>query len=102
RTTTRASYPLSLHDALPIWLCQLYQINQNRRNTPGIPETPLLRPVIDRGEGSERVQERMHRIQLLGRMRQALHDVGGALGRVAVDRKSTRLNSSHVKISYAV
>src|SRR3989442_7540905 len=29
-------------------------------------------------------------------------DMAGARGRIAEDRKSTRLNSSHVRISYAV
>src|SRR5690606_41531391 len=36
---------------------------------------------------------------------QVIHDAGGAAGRLvprALDRKSTRLNSSHVKSSYAV
>src|SRR5690625_6554580 len=44
---------------------------------------------------------RVHRIELgIGDRRLLLVDIGG--GSVGEDRKSTRLNSSHVAISYAV
>src|SRR3989442_3361458 len=58
-TATTEIYTLSLHDALPIWLCPL-----GRHAGPG----PGRAPAAQRG----------------------------------ADRKSTRLNSSHVRISYAV
>src|SRR6202171_6638062 len=59
-TATTEIYPLSLHDALPIWLL-----------------TPVFAPdTVDRA-------------------------VRFYLG-LLVDRKSTRLNSSHLAISYAV
>src|SRR5437773_4807184 len=68
-TATRVIYPLSLHDALPIW-------------------DPRGRPHLARVEKG--------------------HPGLGGLGRdeldvqSPVDRKSTRLNSSHITISYAV
>src|SRR5436305_3056501 len=67
-------YTLSLHDALPIW-------QGDRRHV-------LSGGRIDRG----------------GRHPDGPHDQGHSLLRTGVrrDRKSTRLNSSHVRISYAV
>src|SRR5690606_40110244 len=72
-TATTEIYTLSLHDALPILI-----------------RPPLAQPRLARRrlvEAAQKVQERA-----FGLPRRA--DVG--------DRKSTRLNSSHVKISYAV
>src|SRR3989442_7831366 len=72
-TATTEIYTLSLHDALPI---SLMGSNMQRQ------AVPLLRtaaPLV--GTGMEEITAR---------------DSG------AVDRKSTRLNSSHVRISYAV
>src|SRR5690349_25166700 len=74
---TTEIYTLSLHDALPI--CQ--------RGHPGECGPPVERRPEGRGRLGEEAQA------LLG-------PVGGLL-RVG-DRKSTRLNSSHVEISYAV
>src|SRR5690606_41991144 len=74
-TTTTDIYTLSLHDALPISA----GVRAQGRG-PG-----------DREEGHRRGHHRGHH---LGR--------GDRTRRTAGDRKSTRLNSSHVKISYAV
>src|SRR5204862_6672951 len=87
--TTRL-YTLSLHDALPIssFRCELRQ-----------------QPQRDHGEERHRAVQQClpadqnqvrHRCQQQGRdqARRAAVDAG--------DRKSTRLNSSHVEISYAV
>src|SRR3712207_8862156 len=80
-TATTEIYTLSLHDALPI--------------------------LVDRGVGLEQVRaadQLVHRAdaerghdppQLLGHEEEEVDDVLG-------DRKSTRLNSSHANISYAV
>src|SRR5690349_22930868 len=70
-------YTLSLHDALPIWA------GQRHRGGAGQPD--LLEH--HRGQ-ARRVALRAHHDQILA------HE--------PVDRKSTRLNSSHVEISYAV
>src|SRR3712207_8654451 len=74
-TATTEIYTLSLHDALPISGrgCGLH-----RRRAPGIPRFRAVRP--------------------RPRLR---HDQRGTRGD-AGDRKSTRLNSSHANISYAV
>src|SRR5690606_41021465 len=91
---TTALYTLSLHDALPIF---------SRDAEAGI-DTPgtlwLHRPLL---EGVLR-----QRVLALPGLETVQGAVGGLLtsedGRTVtgVDRKSTRLNSSHVKISYAV
>src|SRR5688572_32886255 len=74
-------YTLSLHDALPIY--------RRRTNTNGFPDLPDEPPrVVPPFAGSEHglTHERVH-----FRRRE-----------VGLDRKSTRLNSSHSQISYAV
>src|SRR3712207_8923292 len=83
-TATTEIYTLSLHDALPI------------------SDGP-------RGAGSDAVARRIRRTrpQRLCRAEQAAGPRAGAAGparrpRDALDRKSTRLNSSHANISYAV
>src|SRR3712207_8549246 len=74
-TATTEIYTLSLHDALPIY--------QHRRRSPG--------PQRVRGDqGIVRGQPR--RGELSGPVPQSARR----------DRKSTRLNSSHANISYAV
>src|SRR5207247_9229152 len=90
---TTHTYPLSLHDALPIsltpMLCakilrmshshgQLFQMFERGLNALSERYAGLLRRAVD------------HRAVVLG----------GTLA--VVDRKSTRLNSSHEWISYAV
>src|SRR5690554_7366588 len=78
---TTAIYTLSLHDALPIF-----------------DELPL----IHRVEPIVQLAFRGHEHRLSRAV--GIEDVGseGLLDDRAVDRKSTRLNSSHVRISYAV
>src|SRR3712207_7886177 len=76
-TATTEIYTLSLHDALPI--------SEGARASKSAP--PATSP---RGVGTQPVlldEERVFRLQNLNRR---------------VDRKSTRLNSSHANISYAV
>src|SRR5690625_6936803 len=75
-TATPDYYPLSLHDALPIYPSHQFLDREG------------LRYVVIRA----RVQS-AHAVRLLRPRSQ--HDDGE-------DRKSTRLNSSHVAISYAV
>src|SRR5690606_41974907 len=80
---TTVIYTLSLHDALPIW-----------RQAPAV-------------KGAQDVEQALHTLLtgsgLQGRVEGGMLTVQSApaAGEPA-DRKSTRLNSSHVKISYAV
>src|SRR5690606_41261399 len=86
---TTEIYPLSLHDALPI-----SQPPDHRRGDP----LSRLGAVSD---------DRRHHDQPAKRIRNRQPALPSRLcrraaGEVEIDRKSTRLNSSHVKISYAV
>src|SRR3712207_7960859 len=82
-TATTEIYTLSLHDALPI--------SPGQRRA-GVAAGPGQR--VDDGDRVDALQEVRHAAVGLGRTRGLEHQV--------VDRKSTRLNSSHANISYAV
>src|SRR5438874_9625474 len=73
-TATTEIYTLSLHDALPIWLIKANVPSRMAFATSSVTDS---RVVLDQ-PGAEK---------LIGQ---------------GEDRKSTRLNSSHVEISYAV
>src|SRR5205814_8211451 len=88
-------YTLSLHDALPIFL------RRESRRVERIPPVVLARrPPAARHRGALRRRPPARR----GLHRAALAAEGGLrlLARPRPDRKSTRLNSSHLGISYAV
>src|SRR5690606_41391221 len=88
---------LSLHDALPIWVLRIGQLLVGRRQPParGVhrgrqPGRRQIKPPFRGGcivaaRGQPPLPHPLHRHAPL-----------------VQDRKSTRLNSSHVKISYAV
>src|SRR5207253_10146592 len=93
---TSALYTLSLHDALPI--CDF---GERRGNDPA------LEGLVDGGAGVSGIAD------IGGPIEDVAEDVvfvrgsgpriiGNFLFQVRQDRKSTRLNSSHVAISYAV
>src|SRR5690606_41512861 len=85
------STPLSLHDALPI----LEQLARSGQRHAG--EVALQVICIARAIG-RRVEHRVDPVEHV-----AWAKSGGEIAALAAaDRKSTRLNSSHVKISYAV
>src|SRR5437762_9823479 len=75
-------YTLSLHDALPI--CSIYLIRGKAE--PGVTIRAAGRETIAAPDGAFQVQI----------------TAGGSIRELTVDRKSTRLNSSHRCISYAV
>src|SRR3712207_9019482 len=78
-TATTEIYTLSLHDALPI--------SRTHMSIGGPPSSGETEPCGD-GEAPDRTARRLSaRIRLVP---------------VLLDRKSTRLNSSHANISYAV
>src|SRR5690606_41564582 len=82
-TPTPAIYTLSLHDALPI--C--------RHCDAGALGRHHVAPFVDE---HDQAKDSDHRKSI----QQEIHTHSGQVP--APDRKSTRLNSSHVKISYAV
>src|SRR5207248_11249682 len=87
--------PLSLHDALPIYDLR-QRIEQGKlfvreeRRRRGC-RRQLLRQSLG---NSKRCRQ--------GRRRSELENIASSLHRFPLDRKSTRLNSSHRTISYAV
>src|SRR5690606_41415067 len=91
-------FPPSLHDALPIWPVLAPRPVRFRARMP-VQHLPRLAPA------QTTPRPRADAAGSLGKVHQpppalvrALADGAVALG---TDRKSTRLNSSHVKISYA-
>src|SRR5690606_41659363 len=95
-------YTLSLHDALPIYDL----VGQNVHETK---QSYALHLAACRGKFlAAAVADAPFELMQDFFLAQALHrdDEGeaetGDIGGVELDRKSTRLNSSHVKISYAV
>src|SRR3712207_8168239 len=90
-TATTEIYTLSLHDALPIWRLQEQVVDGDAATLEialelGSARADLIRPC----EGVHPLLQR----SLRGRHLE--------LGWSLQDRKSTRLNSSHANISYAV
>src|SRR5690606_41289768 len=83
-----AIYPLSLHDALPI-SCRARWTGGCRGPLDRCPAYPAVAATtrLERTSPASSPRLRMH---------------GQASSSRSLDRKSTRLNSSHVKISYAV
>src|SRR3712207_7812743 len=117
-TATTEIYTLSLHDALPIYRAGTGLpsrgepgVGRPRRqgvsrsgqdvlvarapgaDHPSSPRTPQRSDGV-RGQGSEPNPQR--------RARQAVATGSARPGLTSIDRKSTRLNSSHANISYAV
>src|SRR5207249_6678154 len=91
-------YTLSLHDALPICaLCEPLQREESRG--PAAVLGPLRQGHVASDDCEERSRDRGVRLP-----RRHHRSLAGAHQRRlrTVDRKSTRLNSSHVSISYAV
>src|SRR5690606_41234107 len=92
-----ASYTLSLHDALPIYALRFTPKGSPIEIGVGVDARRGVAhlSVIDHGPGIP-AQQRAKIFQRFWRADTSRsRDSGG-------DRKSTRLNSSHVKISYAV
>src|SRR3712207_9002556 len=85
-TATTEIYTLSLHDALPIYLAFGDRGKKFIQEVARFPET-LLPPTIGK---------------LWSRKGTLFQAARVGLRRVKLDRKSTRLNSSHANISYAV
>src|SRR5256885_9810226 len=81
-TATTEIYTLSLHDALPIWVRARHQA-VGRGELRGAPGAAAHRQRAARPALGRRAEMKV-------------------MIRLRIDRKSTRLNSSHLVISYAV
>src|SRR5690606_41974371 len=96
---TTATYTLSLHDALPIYLREAITTDQLR-----IVYQPIVNGSGDTILGVEALCRWSHPTR--GDIEPArfipIAEQSGLIIELGEDRKSTRLNSSHVKISYAV
>src|SRR3712207_8450779 len=86
-TATTEIYTLSLHDALPI--CQIAAASQGPNGAAV--QTLLAQLAAGQAPNGAGVQT------LVSQLATRLNNLG-----TTVDRKSTRLNSSHANISYAV
>src|SRR3712207_8136167 len=82
-TATTEIYTLSLHDALPIF-DEVERLVAREVPRPERPRAPAEADVVGEAERRVVAESRRERRQ------------------VPVDRKSTRLNSSHANLSYAV
>src|SRR5439155_24508042 len=82
-TSTPQTYTLSLHDALPILTTEIFGEGESMG-----PLTPAMKKEVVESQGDIKYDVDW---TTLAEYQQSL-----------VDRKSTRLNSSHVAISYAV
>src|SRR5207302_8734770 len=92
-TVTTELYTLSLHDALPI---SLFSRLKTRRSCIGQRPGTLLAAVV-----SLQFAHRSYR-RVGSQMRPRVRPGGFQTAKGRPDRKSTRLNSSHVKNSHAV
>src|SRR5205807_9534062 len=93
---TTAIYTLSLHDALPI--CD----GGNQACAHGVAQIYAQEQCKDRRDDDASAQSG-ERSEQAGQQRGGRHDGSKFSNRhCALDRKSTRLNSSHLVISYAV
>src|SRR3712207_8363665 len=86
-TATTEIYTLSLHDALPIWA---FKLRGAFNAMLSLPEDARVRGVVAHSSGNH-AQAVAYAAQQLG-----------IPAVIVIDRKSTRLNSSHANISYAV
>src|SRR5437899_5594516 len=91
--STTQIFTLSLHDALPIF---------TRRIISGdVPDSLKQKRIIAVDIGAM-VAGAKFRGEFEDRLKAFLKEVTDAQGQIILDRKSTRLNSSHLGISYAV
>src|SRR5207253_8693709 len=94
-------YTLSLHDALPIsLLAENRAVEQNWKSVPAAVDWYTTQGWLLDQAGEQLFKESADLPKSLQRVRARLRR--GYLRTMERDRKSTRLNSSHVAISYAV
>src|SRR5207249_8205400 len=99
--STTHIYTLSLHDALPISSALAYQYGLNNKT---LLEKSFRFVVIDEAFSKSDDRNAQYALELFKKLGLQLLVVTplDKLDVIKPDRKSTRLNSSHVSISYAV
>src|SRR5690606_41436894 len=99
RAAPSVIYTLSLHDALPI--CD--RVQQAGLARVGVTDDRDAGHLVGLPAAALGPAHRLHRRDLPAQLRDPLVDAPAIRLQLRLtDRKSTRLNSSHVKISYAV
>src|SRR5256885_7108093 len=98
-TATTEIYTLSLHDALPI--CSLTGSTGSSRVRDELKQCALVDDSATRSNDRSEVKNGPSWLRTRRRSQMFKHQVR-SLGVGVQDRKSTRLNSSHLVISYAV
>src|SRR5207253_9030697 len=93
-------YTLSLHDALPI--SQVGTTTDIITGTVTGPDSQPLAGALVQATSLETQVSRQRTTDARGRFTIVFPEGGGQYQLTVRDRKSTRLNSSHVAISYAV
>src|SRR5207253_11222868 len=101
-TPPNALYTLSLHDALPIYRVQCLRRRSESAAVEHRPERRILGSEPPHAHARDAERAGAEDLVVGGRGVQEPDDVARRVGVVPRDRKSTRLNSSHVAISYAV
>src|SRR5690606_40301612 len=100
-TAPTETSPLSLHDALPIYATAHPWVRDHELKPKSV-----VREMVERAMTFGELVAAYGLARSEGVLLRYLTDAYRALGRLVPphlrDRKSTRLNSSHVKISYAV
>src|SRR3712207_8051736 len=87
-------FTLSLHYSLPIVPAQLHDAGRHAARLAHVRGAAEVHVHLAAGVARLGVEG--------GELRRALHHLARHLGALGRDRKSTRLNSSHANISYAV
>src|SRR5207249_9682776 len=91
-TCATSTYPLSLHDALPIFRRHAYGGNDNN----------VYHVLLTSVDSELEMRFADYGASLNSDKGDVFSSVRRTMDRFELDRKSTRLNSSHVSISYAV
>src|SRR5207248_5965706 len=97
-----ATSPLSLPDALPIWRLLVYLPALSANADPHIGISQKIEDENGRAQLRERLRELVPADEKGGFIVRTLAEAAAEDELAAEDRKSTRLNSSHRTISYAV
>src|SRR5690606_41318144 len=100
RSVTTDIYTLSLHDALPIYADVLLMWAEASVMTGNYVESDVYNAIDQIRQRPDVMMPKVEDVEGPGLSAEALLKVIKHERRI--DRKSTRLNSSHVKISYAV